>query len=75
MFSRPDRSILVPLIGSGEGGLAVGQVTPRLVNAAIEFFGNYPQTELKEIYLLAYRGSDKDACMKALLERSELVRI
>jgi nudix-type nucleoside diphosphatase (YffH/AdpP family) len=76
LFSRPDRSILVPLLGAGgEEGLTVGQVAPRLVGAAVEFFQSFPQTELKEIYLLAYQAPDKDACMKALLERNELQQL
>ena len=73
-LSGPDRSILVPLLGTGEGGLTPGQVAPKLVETTIDFFEGHPQTELKEIYLLAYRRSDKDACMKALLEWPELAR-
>jgi len=66
----------VPLLGAGgEEGLTVGQVAPRLVGAAVEFFQSFPQTELKEIYLLAYQAPDKDACMKALLERNELQQL
>jgi O-acetyl-ADP-ribose deacetylase (regulator of RNase III) len=75
LFNKPCRSILVPLFGTGQGGLTVGQVTPRLVSAAVDFFNGHPQTDLKEVYLLAYRGPDKDACMKALLERSELQQV
>lgn len=73
-LSGRDRSILVPLLGTGEGGLTPGQVAPSLVGTAIEFFEDHPLTELKEIYLLAYKRPEKDACMKALLERTELVR-
>jgi ADP-ribose diphosphatase len=74
LFSPPDRSILVPLFGTGDGGLSPGQVASRLVEAALEFFDNHPETELRKIYLLAYKAPDLDACMKALLERTELSR-
>jgi nudix-type nucleoside diphosphatase (YffH/AdpP family) len=67
-----DKSILLPLFGTGEGGLTAGHAAPRQVDAAIEFFERHPQTALKEIYLLAYKGPDKAACMNALRERSEL---
>jgi nudix-type nucleoside diphosphatase (YffH/AdpP family) len=66
------RSILVPLFGTGEGGLTAGQVAPKLVDAAIKFFESNTRTALKEIYMLAYTDRDKDACIKALSERTEL---
>ena len=67
-----DKSILLPLFGTGEGGLTAGHAAPRQVGAAIEFFERHPQTTLKEVYLLAYKGPDKAACMNALRERGEL---
>src|SRR5262245_34376451 len=45
-LAGPNRSILVPLLGTGEGGLTAGQVAPRLVAAAIEFFERHPKTAL-----------------------------
>jgi nudix-type nucleoside diphosphatase (YffH/AdpP family) len=72
LFSSPSRSVVVPLLGAGEGGLSAGQVAPKLVDTSVGFFQNNPDSLLKEIYLLAYRETDKDACMKALLERPEL---
>jgi ADP-ribose pyrophosphatase len=72
LIPSPDRSILVPLLGTGEGGLTVGQVAPSLVDAAVRFLDGNLHTALREIYLLAYVKPDKDACMKALLERPEL---
>jgi nudix-type nucleoside diphosphatase (YffH/AdpP family) len=71
-YLGPDKSILLPLFGTGEGGLTAGHAAPQQVAAAIEFFERHPQTTLKEIYLLAYKGPDKAACMNALRERSEL---
>ena len=74
LLSHPAKSILVPLLGTGEGGLTAEQVAPELVDAAIEFFTRHPQTALQEIYLLAYTKLDKDACMTALMKRTELER-
>jgi nudix-type nucleoside diphosphatase (YffH/AdpP family) len=67
-----DNSILIPLMGAGEGGLTAAQVAPRLVDGALRFFAENPTTALHEIFLLAYMQPDKDACMKALLARPEL---
>jgi len=72
LFSPPDRSILVPLLGSGESGLPAHDVATRLVRAALEFFRRHPKTALRKIYLLAHTGRDKEACMKALAKQPEL---
>jgi nudix-type nucleoside diphosphatase (YffH/AdpP family) len=74
-LSGRDRSILVPLLGTGDGRLSPGVVAPKLVGAALDFFTDHPQAALKEVYLLAYKRLEKDACMKALLERPELDRV
>jgi hypothetical protein len=58
-------------MGAGEHGLSAQQVAPSLVEVAIEFFQTHPQTALTRIYLLAHTSADKDACLKALRERSE----
>jgi ADP-ribose pyrophosphatase len=71
-FLGPDRSILVPLMGAGEGGLSASRVAPKLVESAVKFFANNPNTALQEIYLLAYTEHDRDACMDALRARPEL---
>ena len=71
-FVARDKSILVPLMGAGDGGLSATEVVPRLVAAALQFFQDNPDTWLREIYLLAYTKSDKDACMNALRARQEL---
>ena len=74
IFSKADRSILVPLLGAGEGGLRARIVASLLVNAALTFFQAYPETALREVYLLAYTETDKDACMSSLLKRPELAQ-
>jgi ADP-ribose pyrophosphatase len=67
-----DRSILVPLMGAGDGGLKAAQVAPRLVDTALRFFEGNPRTSLREIFLLAYSSADYEACVSALLARPEL---
>jgi hypothetical protein len=72
-FSSPIRSLLVPLLGV-DGGLTAAAVAPKLVDAAIKFFENSRRNTLEEIYLLAVWNADKDACMNALENRTELKR-
>jgi nudix-type nucleoside diphosphatase (YffH/AdpP family) len=69
---HPLRSVLLPLLGTGEGGLGARLVAPRLVAAAVEFYQRNAATELTEIHLLAYTEPDRAACMEALRARSEL---
>src|SRR5262249_39348232 len=61
-----DRSILIPLMGAGDGGLKAAQVAPRLVDTALRFFADNPRTLLRNIFLLAYTNVDYEACMTAL---------
>lgn len=66
LINRRDRSILIPMTGTGEGGLAVEQVAFKLVEAAADFFDAHPDTALGEIYLLTYSARDKAACEEAI---------
>ena len=59
-------SILIPMLGAGDGGLRVEEVAPQLFKAAAEFFRNHPATTLKEIYFLAYTAGHKSACDREL---------
>jgi nudix-type nucleoside diphosphatase (YffH/AdpP family) len=71
-FATPHRSVLVPLLAAGDGGLDANAVAPKLVEAAIRYFSANRQAALREIYLLAYRQFEKDACVNALEQRPEL---
>lgn len=55
-------SILIPMIGSGDGGLQIEQIVPQLLAAAVRHFEDNPDTTLKEVFFLAYTAGQKTAC-------------
>jgi nudix-type nucleoside diphosphatase (YffH/AdpP family) len=57
-------SILFPMMGSGDGGVAIETVAEKIISAAIDYFRTTPSPTLKEIYFLAFRLRDKSACDK-----------
>lgn len=71
LIGRRDKSILIPMIGAGDGGLRVEQVAPKVVDAAADYFAAHPNTELKHIFLLAYTARDKAACEEAIVKRGD----
>jgi len=58
-------SVLIPMIGTGKGGLRVNQVAPRLLQRAIHFFKQCPKARLQKIYFLAYSEIDADVLADA----------
>jgi len=54
-------SILIPMFGTGEGGVPIEQVAPIIIPEAINHLRNVKTTMLKEIYFLAYTGQAKSA--------------
>jgi nudix-type nucleoside diphosphatase (YffH/AdpP family) len=74
---KNDESILIPLIGAGDGGLSIEQVVPALIGAAIEFLQENTASTVKKISFLAFTGSHKAAldyelqkyCEKAIIRR------
>ncbi|THD45552.1 MAG: NUDIX domain-containing protein [Bradyrhizobium sp.] len=70
-------SILVPMIGCGDGGLPVEEAAQTIIGAAVEHISSVQFPTLKDIYFLAYRAADRNACEQALrnlCEEGALVR-
>lgn len=65
---RPIRSILVPLIGTGQGEADLGGVVEQLFQVALRHFRERPNSRLREIYFLAYKPKDERA-IKAYADR------
>jgi O-acetyl-ADP-ribose deacetylase (regulator of RNase III) len=63
---KNDESILVPMMGSGEGGLVIEDVAQTIIPAAIEHLRSVELPTLKEVYFLAFRSGDKNACDRVL---------
>jgi nudix-type nucleoside diphosphatase (YffH/AdpP family) len=59
-------SILFPLMGAGEGGLPVRTVAEGIIPAAINYFTSTPNPTVKEIYFLAFRLRERNACEAVL---------
>jgi ADP-ribose pyrophosphatase len=59
-------SILIPMIGSGDGGLPIEDVAQTIIPAAIEYFQRVDMPTLKEIYFLAYTARAQTACDQVL---------
>ena len=54
------RSILIPMLATGQGGFHVKDVAPRLVARALAHFKDASKSKLRSIYFLAYSLGDKD---------------
>jgi O-acetyl-ADP-ribose deacetylase (regulator of RNase III) len=71
-------SVLIPLIGAGEGGLPTKTVTREIIPAAVDHFKSRKNPTIKEIYFLAFRLREKSACdtiFDEYCERNVLKRI
>ncbi len=66
------RSVLIPMIGTGQGGFEVAAVAPKLIARAVEFLKANPQSGIEEIYLSAYSLGDADVCERALSKSERL---
>jgi O-acetyl-ADP-ribose deacetylase (regulator of RNase III) len=62
-------SILIPIIGAGEGGLSVEDVTNSIIPAAIERLGAVQSPTLKKVFFLAFDARSKAAC-DAVIEKA-----
>jgi ADP-ribose pyrophosphatase len=54
------RSVLFPMIGTGQHALRVNQVAPRLLERAITYFTDNPGSRINRIYFLAYSAIDAE---------------
>jgi ADP-ribose pyrophosphatase len=67
LFKRKNfESILIPMLGAGDGGLAVEEAAEAIIPAAIDHQLRAKAPSLKEIYFLAFRSREKNACDQVL---------
>ena len=62
-------SILIPIIGAGEGGLSVEDVAKAIIPAAIEHMNTVPLPTLQKVFFIAFDARAKGAC-DAVLEHA-----
>ena len=53
------RSVIFPIMGTGDGGLFVGEVAAHLVAKAIEYYETHPKTNIRHVFFLAYSAADE----------------
>src|SRR5262249_29642780 len=61
-------SILIPMLGAGDGGLSVEAVAETIIPAAVEYLRQAEVVTLKEVYFLAFTSRHKQACDQTLDE-------
>ncbi len=64
------RSVLAPMLGTGQGGFPVGRVAPLLVKRTLAYFRENPKSPLREVYFLAYSEGDLEILKNAIKEFS-----
>lgn len=58
--SASGKSVLFPMLGTGEGGLPLNQVAPRMLQRTIAFLQENPEARVEKVYFLAYSEVDAD---------------
>jgi nudix-type nucleoside diphosphatase (YffH/AdpP family) len=61
-------SILIPLIGAGDGGLSVEDVARASIPAAVDHLASLPLPTLTKVFFIAYNAPARKACEDALQE-------
>lgn len=60
------RSIVFPMMGTGEGGGDVNVVAGRLIRTAVSYFLSNPASNVTTVFFSAWNRRDLDACLAAL---------
>ena len=72
-FSRANyRSVLIPILGTGQGRFFTKDVAPRLVQRALKFFEENTSARLKKIYFCAYSSGDREMLEEILRATDQL---
>ncbi|MFN8383654.1 MAG: macro domain-containing protein [Anaerolineales bacterium] len=66
------QSILFPLMGTGTTRLDSDEISKQLIDAAISYVEENPQTKIQKIYFLAYHEEDLNIC-KHILEHDSRI--
>lgn len=68
LLARPYTSVLIPMLGTGQGGLSVRDVAPELVRAVLAYIDKKPARRLQRICFNAYTADDITALKYAMAE-------
>jgi O-acetyl-ADP-ribose deacetylase (regulator of RNase III) len=70
---RPARSVVFPLLGTGEGGAGIEPTVKAMVGGIVECLNAEPPGHIDTVYLLAYTDAELAVCRQVLAE-SDRVR-
>lgn len=70
--ARGVSSILIPMLGTGDGGLPVNEVAIPLMQRAIDYLRANPRSTIEKVYFLGYSETDAEALARAIQELSSL---
>lgn len=68
----PPRTILLPLLGTGQGGGELEPTIRSVVGAAVDYLSSTPQSRITTVFLLAYTDIELLACTTCLTENRRL---
>lgn len=74
MAAENIQSILFPLMGTGTTRLDADEISRQLIEAAISYVEENPQTKTQKIYFLAYHEEDLNIC-KHILEHNASITL
>jgi len=69
------RTILLPLMGTGGGKGKLEEKSKELIDAAINYLEENPQTSLEAVYFLASTQEDLKICQHTLEEHSDVIPV
>jgi O-acetyl-ADP-ribose deacetylase (regulator of RNase III) len=67
----PVRSILFPLMGTGQGGGTLDEIAAKLFRAAISYLRSNPGSKLQQVYFLVWSEQELETCRRILHEMSQ----
>jgi nudix-type nucleoside diphosphatase (YffH/AdpP family) len=74
-FGRANyRSVLIPILGTGQGRFFTKDVAPRLVERALKFFEENKRARLNNIYFCAYSSGDREMLEEIFRSTEQLER-
>jgi ADP-ribose pyrophosphatase len=74
-FSKTCKSALLPMIGTGDQGLAPEIAFPEIVKGIVSYFDGHAGGTLKAVHVCAYRMHDAEVAIKFLDENPDFERL
>jgi 8-oxo-dGTP pyrophosphatase MutT (NUDIX family) len=74
MFRNHCSSMIIPLLGTGQGGVNREQIILDYIDIAIRYFDATPSSKLQQLYLLAYSPLEIEICDRVMSRHSRLMR-